>query len=100
MIHIHYTETKMYRRKLIKCEKCTYTTDRKCNLKSHIMRKHLPKEMWDFICPVCSVRFASKQDVDRHVEASHPGTVIHFLLFVMSIMSQYNNNQAMINLCV
>ena len=76
MIHIHYTETKMHPRKLIKCE------DRKCNPKAP-QYEETPGERDVGLYLTCPVRIQTGR------RQTHPGTVITFLVFGMVIMSTY-----------
>ena len=63
-------------RKLLHCEECNYTTDRKSNLKAHNVRKHMGPEAYPYVCIGCDLRCASLQDLNRHELSAHPGKKI------------------------
>ena len=51
------------------CEKCSYETNLKANLKGHINRVH--KKLRNFKCEECSFTCSVKCNLDIHIKAKH-----------------------------
>ena len=71
-----FHDRKMSPRKMLHCDECGYTTDRRSNLTAHNLRKHVGPEGYPYLCIGCDLRCASLQDVNRHQLAAHPGKKI------------------------
>ena len=60
-------------RKIRKCDYCTYETDRKSNMESHLVRIHREETglTLPFACSACDEQYCSKQDLSRHQKKTH-----------------------------
>ena len=55
--------------KIFKCEKCSYETKRKCDLKKHVKQVH--DKIKDNFCTQCDYKASLKSDLIKHVKIVH-----------------------------
>jgi hypothetical protein len=57
-------------KKLSKCHLCTFTSNRRFNLTTHL-KTHDPNRVKEFVCSECKTEFTRKHDLERHVTNVH-----------------------------
>ena len=57
--------------KFFHCEICNHCFTQKCDLESHVDRKHSEK----FECHECKIFFETKHRLGHHINSFHPDTV-------------------------
>ncbi|XP_018336426.1 GDNF-inducible zinc finger protein 1-like [Agrilus planipennis] len=60
------------KRRNFRCEICFKKFLRKCHLKNHILVVHTDQNLWEYTCPFCNQKYATKWNYDRHIR-NHTG---------------------------